>query len=75
LLARVDAAMMRGRTPVYVPRNHEVERVLAAATDGDTAPFMQALDALTSPFDVTDGAEALAAPGPDAPGYRTFCGT
>jgi len=75
LLARVDAATMRGRTPVSIPRNHEVERVLAAATDGDIAPFMQVLDALTSPFAEAAGAEALATPGPDAPGYRTFCGT
>ena len=63
--------------PVYIPRNHRVEEALAAATDGDLAPFLQLVDAVERPFDERPGLEEFAGPGPagfDA-GYRTFCGT
>jgi len=63
------------RNPVSIPRNQEVERVLAAATEGDLGPFHAVLAALQSPFAAVPGGEALAAPGPDMPDYRTFCGT
>lgn len=74
-LSPVDAVTLAGRTPVSIPRNHEVERVLAAATEGDLDPFHAVLAALQSPFAAVPGGEALAAPGPDMPDYRTFCGT
>lgn len=63
--------------PLYIPRNHLVEEALAAATDGDLAPFERLLDALARPFDARPGLERYAAPAPpdfqDA--YITFCGT
>jgi len=63
--------------PVYIPRNHLVEEALAAATDGDLAPYERLLEVLVRPFDERPGLEAYAAPAlPEfCVGYRTFCGT
>ena len=62
--------------PVYIPRNHQVEEALAAATDDDLGPFRRLLDVLAQPFDERPGLEAYAAPAPPSFGpYRTFCGT
>jgi uncharacterized protein YdiU (UPF0061 family) len=62
--------------PVYVPRNHQVEEALAAATAGDLEPFHRLVDVLAQPFDERPGLEAYAAPAPPSFGaYRTFCGT
>jgi uncharacterized protein YdiU (UPF0061 family) len=62
--------------PVYIPRNHIVEEVLAAATEGDLEPLERLLDAVTAPFDERPGLERFAAPAPKEFGtYRTFCGT
>ncbi len=70
------AAAMDRVNPVYIPRNHQVEEVLAAATDGDLEPFLRLLGVLVQPFDERPGLEAYAVPAPPsfAP-YRTFCGT
>ena len=62
--------------PVYIPRNHLVEEALAAATDGDLAPFERLLDAVTRPFDKRARLERYAEPAPqDFGAYQTFCGT
>jgi serine/tyrosine/threonine adenylyltransferase len=62
--------------PVYIPRNHQVEAALAAATAGDQAPLHRLLEVLARPFDERPGLELYAAPAPPGPGtYRTFCGT
>ena len=62
--------------PVYVPRNHQVEEALAAATAGDLRPFRRLLDVLARPFDERPGLEAYAEPAPPSFGmHRTFCGT
>jgi uncharacterized protein YdiU (UPF0061 family) len=73
--AAVAAAMDRVN-PVYIPRNHQVEDALTAATDGDLGPFERLLDVLAHPFDARPGLEPYAAPAPASFGpYRTFCGT
>ena len=62
--------------PVYIPRNHLVEAALAAATDGDLAPFRRLLDVLAQPFDERPGSRRTPRPAPASAGpYRTFCGT
>jgi uncharacterized protein YdiU (UPF0061 family) len=62
--------------PVYIPRNHQVEEALAAASGGDVEPFHRLLDVLVQPFDERAGLEPYAAPAPPGFGeYRTFCGT
>ena len=62
--------------PVYVPRNHQVEEALAAATDHDLQPFRRLLSVLAQPFDERPDLQPYATPAPPsfAP-YRTFCGT
>jgi serine/tyrosine/threonine adenylyltransferase len=62
--------------PVYIPRNHQVEVALAAASDGDLAPFRHLLDVLAQPFQERRGLEPYAAPAPLSFGpYHTYCGT
>ena len=73
--AEVATAMDR-TNPVYIPRNHLVEDALAAAVDGDLAPYGRLLDAVTHPFDERPGSRRYALPAPPGAGrYRTFCGT
>jgi uncharacterized protein YdiU (UPF0061 family) len=70
------AATMDRVNPVYIPRNHRVEEALAAATEGDMAPFHRLADAVSRPFEERPGLEDYAGPAPasGAP-YRTYCGT
>jgi len=69
-------ALMQGRNPAVIARNHAVERALAAAGSGDLDPFRNLLDRLTTPYDYSRMTPDLAEPPPDGnPGYRTFCGT
>jgi uncharacterized protein YdiU (UPF0061 family) len=71
-----DADAMDRVNPVYIPRNHLVEKALAAATDGNLNPLERLLDAVTAPYDERPGFERYAAPAPpDFGAYRTFCGT
>ena len=74
--AAARPAQMKSVNPLYVPRNHEVERVLAAANEGNLEPFHRLNTALASPFEVQSGFEALEQPAPEgsAP-HVTFCGT
>src|SRR3954469_17387928 len=73
---REVASAMDRVNPVYVPRNHKVEEVLAAAPAGELEPFHRLLDVLAAPFDERPGLDSYAAPAPPAPApYRTFCGT
>ena len=70
------AQTMNGVNPLYIPRNHEVEEALAAASGGDLGPFERLLVALARPFDERPGLARYAAPAPPSFGpYRTFCGT
>jgi uncharacterized protein YdiU (UPF0061 family) len=71
------AAALRSVNAAYIPRNHRIEEVIAAAVErGDIAPF-QALHAiLQRPFD--DQPSAAAYRDPPLPHERvqnTFCGT
>jgi uncharacterized protein YdiU (UPF0061 family) len=62
--------------PLYIPRNHLVEEALAAANQGDLTPFDRLLDVLADPYVERSGLERYTMPAPpDAPPYRTFCGT
>ena len=70
----VDA--MNATNPAVIPRNHLVEEVLTAATDGDLAPFERLLSVVTTPFDEPDDPR-LAEPAPEefTAHFRTYCGT
>jgi uncharacterized protein YdiU (UPF0061 family) len=62
--------------PVYIPRNHNVQEALDAATDGDLEPFRRLLSVLERPFSRRAGLQEYEGRAPDDFGpYRTFCGT
>lgn len=75
--ASESAALMRSVNPVVIPRNHRVEEALAAAVGGNDYSVMEKLLAvLASPFAATpENVAYRMPPGPEAQGYRTFCGT
>jgi uncharacterized protein YdiU (UPF0061 family) len=70
-------AGMRRVNPWIIPRNHRVEEALAAATEGDLAPFERLLAALRRPFDEAPELASYAVPAPanETACYQTFCGT
>ena len=70
------AAAMRRVNPAYIPRNHAVEAMIAAAIGGDMAPFERLQRLLATPFVEQPGMADLARPAPDGAGrYVTYCGT
>jgi uncharacterized protein YdiU (UPF0061 family) len=70
-------AAMRSVNPVYIPRNHRVEAVLAAAIERDDyAPFEEFLQVLARPYEERGAFADYAEPAPpDQSVYRTYCGT
>ncbi|MGL6212007.1 MAG: protein adenylyltransferase SelO [Paracoccaceae bacterium] len=74
---RLDWAEVMGRmNPAVIPRNHLVEQALAAATEGDMAPFRALLAAVCDPYGSLSGREVYGLPAPAglAP-HVTYCGT
>ncbi len=71
------SAAMDAVNPLYVPRNHQVEIALAAASRaGDFQPFHRLLDVVTHPFSPRPEWAPYVEPMPaDFGPYRTFCGT
>jgi uncharacterized protein YdiU (UPF0061 family) len=69
------AEAMRQVNPRYIPRNHQIERIITAAGRDDFAPFEELSMVLSQPY-LTQAADAYA--DPPLPGERvlqTFCGT
>ncbi len=75
--ARDCADSMDQVNPIYIPRNHKVEEVLAAAVNrGNISEIQDMLSVVTRPFDEVSGRESYAEPGDKtAAPYQTFCGT
>ena len=68
--------LMRQHNPAFIPRNHNVEEALTAATTNhDLSVMERLLDVLASPYDHTRDLPAFSAPGPGERRYVTFCGT
>jgi len=64
--------------PLYIPRNHQVEAALAAASEhGELTPFEALIEVVTHPFEEHPGWESYAEPAPRevTARYKTFCGT
>ncbi len=69
--ADLDAA-----NPWVIPRNHRIEQAIAAAVDGDFAPFERMLRVLATPFAAQpDDADLTHPPTEDEAVVQTFCGT
>lgn len=61
--------------PLFVPRNHMLERaIVAAEQQGNFEPYVELLTAVTDPFNPDAGPEWMQAPEGAVP-YTTFCGT
>jgi len=68
--------MIAAANPGFIPRNHRVEQMIAAAVEGDYAPFHRLNAVLARPYD--DQPEARDLTRPPLPGEAveaTFCGT
>jgi serine/tyrosine/threonine adenylyltransferase len=70
-------AAMRAVNPAFIPRNHRIEAVIAAAVrNDDFAPFEEMLGVLASPYEDQPAFAAYAEPPqPDERVLQTFCGT
>ncbi|MBL9101135.1 MAG: YdiU family protein [Myxococcales bacterium] len=71
------AAAMRRVNPAFIPRNHRIEQIIAAAvTAGDYAPFETFNKILARPYDdQPEHADWAAPPLPEQRVCETFCGT
>lgn len=70
------AAGLRAVNPLVIPRNHQVEAALQAATAGDMQPFAALLAAVQRPYDDDPALQGFSMPAPQGFGsYVTFCGT
>jgi uncharacterized protein YdiU (UPF0061 family) len=69
--------LMRAVNPAFIPRNHLVEEVIAAAVRHDEfAPFEALVAVLAHPFDDQPGHERYRLPPrPEEVVRQTFCGT
>ena len=69
--------LLQNTNPAFIPRNHQVEAALQAATEnGDFQVLHRLLTTLSTPYKDQPGTEDLRTPPP--PGddtYQTFCGT
>ena len=69
-------SLMRANNPAVIPRNHKVEQVLDAATNGDLKPLKNLLNALQEPYkNRSDLKPYQSSPEPEDRVYQTFCGT
>jgi uncharacterized protein YdiU (UPF0061 family) len=68
---------MQQVNPVFIPRNHRIEAMIAAAVDRDDfGPFEELSDVLARPFDdQPDRARYADPPGSEERVLQTFCGT
>ena len=68
--------LMRQHNPAFIPRNHNVEAALLAATTSHDFSLMERLlEVLAAPYDYERDAPMFSAPGSGERPYRTFCGT
>ncbi|UOF02447.1 protein adenylyltransferase SelO [Bdellovibrio reynosensis] len=70
-----DLELMKSRNPAVIPRNHMVEKALAAAVEKDDYSVAQRLlDIVRNPFVEPGDGDEFKRPANDE-GYQTFCGT
>ena len=69
-------SLMRSNNPVVIPRNHRVEQVLNAATNGDLQPLKDLLAILQEPYNNRRDLKSYQfPPKPEERVFQTFCGT
>lgn len=68
--------LMLRSNPAFIPRNHRIEQMIAAAVAADYTEFHQLNQVLANPFsDQPDHADLRRPPTPDEVVPATFCGT
>lgn len=68
--------LMRTNNPCLIPRNHQVEKALNAANDGDLKPFDKLLEALKEPYKEDPKFQSYQSPPKENERIsQTFCGT
>ena len=68
--------LMRRHNPAFIPRNHNVEEALQAATNEDDDSVMERLlDVLATPYDHGRDLPMFSTSSSGEQPYRTFCGT
>lgn len=73
---RDPIVLMRASNPVYIPRNHRIEEMIAAAVAGDLEPFHRLNRVFAAPYSEQEGQEDLRRPPTkDEVVKATFCGT
>ena len=71
-----DVTLMQKVNPVFIPRNHRIEEVIAAANTGDLDPFERLHAVLSRPYvEQPENSEFENAPNPEEIVQATFCGT
>ena len=60
---------------MVIPRNHQVEKALKAAEEGNYAPTKRLIERLKYPFKELANDPYILPPTPDERVYQTFCGT
>lgn len=70
-------ARMQAVNPAFIPRNHRVQEVIAAATEhGDLTPFERLLAVISRPYEsAPEHIEYMRPPAPHEVVEQTFCGT
>ena len=69
-------ARMNAVNPLFIPRNHQVERAIQAAIRGDLTVFHELLEVTSTPYDEHPSLSSYAvAPEPRERVTQTFCGT
>ncbi|MAW07114.1 MAG: hypothetical protein CME61_02410 [Halobacteriovoraceae bacterium] len=62
--------------PIYIPRNHQVQKVIDDAYQGNFETFHKLLEVLSKPFKADDHFKSFEnGPEPHERVYQTFCGT
>ncbi|MFM1977692.1 MAG: hypothetical protein RLZZ151_207, partial [Pseudomonadota bacterium] len=68
--------LMQSNNPSVIARNHQVERALAAAEQGDLSVTAELIEVLSHPYDENPQNKTYqAAPPASSEPYKTFCGT
>jgi uncharacterized protein YdiU (UPF0061 family) len=77
LLKRVGPkAQLEKINPIYIPRNHQVEKAIDDAYKGDFTHFEKLINVLSDPFtEHCEFSDFALAPTKDQRVYQTFCGT
>lgn len=75
--AETRGALMNATNPKFIPRNHLIEELIAAAIERDDfAPFHEMLAVVMQPFDEQPGMDRYATPpAVNERVLQTFCGT